>query len=99
MATVALTDPQIEERLVFVPGWTRAGDSLTKTYKFDHYLAGVAFANAVGVIAEGFNHHPDIDIRWKKVTVTFTTHDAGSKISEKDFLAAEAIETLKYPKG
>ena len=96
--TTALSDAKINEGLANLNGWSRAGDVLTKSFKFDSYLAGVAFASTVGVIAEGLNHHPDISIGWRRVTVSFTTHDAGNKISGKDMAAAQAIEAVGYPK-
>ena len=96
--TTALSDAKINEGLAKLNGWSRAGDVLTKSFKFDSYLAGVAFASTVGVIAEGLNHHPDISIGWRRVTVSFTTHDAGNKISGKDMAAAQAIEAVGYPK-
>ncbi len=96
--TTALSDAKINEGLAKLNGWSRAGDVLTKSFKFDSYLAGVAFASTVGVIAEGLNHHPDISIGWRRVTVSFTTHDAGNKISGKDMAAAQAIDAVGYPK-
>ncbi len=95
--TTALSDAQIDERLAALQDWSRDGEVLVKTFKFDSYLAGLAFASTVGVIAEGLNHHPDMSIGWRRVTVSFTTHDAGNKLSAKDFAAAEAIDALGYP--
>ncbi len=97
MAT-ALTEAEIMSGLAKLNGWQRDGDELVKSFKFDSYLAGVAFASTVGVIAEGMNHHPDMSIGWRRVTVSFTTHDAGSKLSAKDFAAAAAIDAVGYPK-
>lgn len=99
MATQALSDSDITQALADLPGWSREDDVLTKTYPFASYLAGVAFASAVGVVSEGLDHHPDLDIRWRKVTVRFSTHDAGNKITQKDVDAAAAVEALGYPKG
>lgn len=99
MATPALSDQEITERLSKLQGWQREGDMISKTYQLKSYTAGLAFASAVGTLAEALNHHPDMLITWKKVKVSFTTHDAGSKISHKDFGAAEAIEQLRYPAG
>ena len=53
----------------------------------------MAFVNSVAVIAENFNHHPDIDIRWNKVVLTLTTHSAGG-ITPLDFTLAKAIEEI-----
>lgn len=93
-----LTETQIAEMLPTLAGWERDGGSITKTYQLDSYMAGLAFASAVGTVCEGLGHHPDLYIGWKKVKVSFTTHDAGNALTEKDFKAAGAIEALHYPK-
>jgi 4a-hydroxytetrahydrobiopterin dehydratase len=96
----ALSDADISKHLGQLPGWERDGDKITKLFKLDTYLAGLAFASAVGTIAEGLDHHPDLLIGWRKVTVTFSTHSAGNKITSNDVEAAAAIEALPYkPKG
>lgn len=95
-----LSDDDIRQKLTAVPGWQRDGDKLQKLFKFDSYLAGIAFASTVGVIAEGFDHHPDIVIGWRKVTVSVNTHSSDNKITLMDFQLAEAIEALPYkPNG
>lgn len=99
MATPALNDAEITESLTQLHGWERDGDMLTRTFKFDSYMAGLAFASAAGTIAEGMDHHPDMTIGWRKVTISFTTHDAGSKITQKDVDAAAKIDALGYPKS
>lgn len=98
MPTPALSDAEIIESLSNLNNWERVGDTIIKTFKFDHYLSGLAFASTIGVIAEGLDHHPDMTIGWRKVTVSFTTHDAGHKLSTKDFAVAEAIDAVGYPK-
>ena len=98
MMTTPLNDAEIIERLQRLDGWTRDGDHLRKTFKLDTYLAGLALATAIGTICEGMNHHPDMTIGWRKVEVSFTTHDAGNKLSAKDFQAAEKIDALGYPR-
>lgn len=95
----ALSSEQIKQHLADLPGWEHVNDMLSKTYEFSSYLAGVAFASAVGTISEGMDHHPDMTILWRKVTVSYTTHDADSKVTEKDVKAAKAVEALGYPKG
>ena len=94
-----LSESEINARLNDLNGWTRDGDALVKTFQFDSYLAGVAFASTVGVISEGLNHHPDLSIGWRRVTVSYTTHDAGNQLSSKDFAAAAAIDAVGYPKS
>ena len=95
--TAALSDAQINDGLAKLNGWARVGDELTKEFRFDNYLAGLAFATSVGVIAEGLDHHPDLRIGWRRVNVSFTTHDAGNMLTAKDFAAAAAIDALNYP--
>ncbi len=92
----ALSDADVTKQLSVLPGWERDGDKIKKLFKLDSYLAGLAFASAVGVIAEGLDHHPDILIAWRKVTVSFSTHSADNKITSKDTEAAAAIEALPY---
>ena len=99
MTPTPLNENEITERLNRLPGWAREGDMLTKTFKLNSYAAGLAFACAVGTIADGFDHHPDMLITYKKVKVSFTTHSAGHKLTHKDFDAADAIESLKYLKA
>jgi 4a-hydroxytetrahydrobiopterin dehydratase len=98
MASIALTDAQITSGLESLTGWTRDGDTITKTYKLPTYAAGLMFACTIGAIAEGHDHHPDLYIGYKTVRVTFSTHDAGNKISQKDLDIARAINALPYPK-
>jgi 4a-hydroxytetrahydrobiopterin dehydratase len=97
MAT-ALSSDAIQTALESLDGWTFADDSISKTYEFKSYVEGLGFATTAGTLCEGMGHHPDIFIGWRKVTLTFTTHDAGSKITQKDIDAATAIEGIGFPK-
>lgn len=97
--TKALSEAEISAGLAELKGWSREEDTLVKEFRFDDYLAGLAFASSVGVIAEGLDHHPDLSIGWRRVHVSFTTHDAGNKLSAKDFAAAAAIDALGYPRS
>ena len=85
-----LDESQIRERLAAVPGWQRRGDEITRTWSFADFREAMAFVTRVALAAEAANHHPDIDIRYSKVTLTLTTHDA-SGLSAKDFALAETI--------
>jgi 4a-hydroxytetrahydrobiopterin dehydratase len=95
--TTALSDADISAQLADLAGWERDGDSISKIFSLDSYMAGLALATAIGTVCEGLNHHPDLMIGWRKVTVALTTHDAGHKISQKDIDAARKIEALGYP--
>jgi 4a-hydroxytetrahydrobiopterin dehydratase len=85
-----LSEAEIESRLRRVPGWTRAGDEIRRTFAFPDFAGSLAFVNRVGALAEAANHHPDVDIRYSKVTLALTTHDAGG-LTANDFDLAEKI--------
>ena len=89
----ALSDIEIQRALGALPGWSRKGDTLTKSYHFATFPAGIAFIARVAEIAESIAHHPDIDIRYTRVAFVLTTHDAGG-ITAKDLELAKAIEEL-----
>ena len=90
-----LNEVAIIERLQTLPGWEHHDGVIRKTFPMASYIAGAAFASAVATICEGFNHHPDtLCIGWKKVTVSFTTHDQGNVLTDNDFTVATAIENL-----
>ena len=86
-----LSDIAIQRELGGLTGWSRRGDALTRTYQFRNFADAMEFVNRVASIAEGANHHPDIDIRYSKVTLTLSTHDAGG-ITANDLNLAKAID-------
>lgn len=91
-----LSAQDIQAKLATLPGWSLndAGE-ITKTYVFQGFPQSLMFATAVGVLAEAAQHHPDILIRWNKVTLSLTTHDAGG-LTDKDFELARQIEALPH---
>ena len=88
-----LTSDQIKTSLASVPKWKQKGDAITRTFEFKNFPEAIKFVYAISVPAEKANHHPDIDIRWNKVTLVFSTHDAGG-LTEKDFSLAKQIDEL-----
>lgn len=62
MATTPLNPDELTAALTRLNGWVLVSDQLEKTFQFKSYLEGVAFASAVGVVAEGRDHHPDLFI-------------------------------------
>lgn len=91
-----LSDLEIQRALGGLPGWSRRGDALTKTYTFDKFANGISFVDRVAAAADDMDHHPDIDIRYTKVTMTLSTHDAGG-ITSSDLKLAEKIEGAVAP--
>ena len=88
-----LEDDQIVLALATVPDWNRQGDTIVCTFQFKDFPSAVKFVDAVAVAAEQAWHHPDIDIRWNKVTLVLTTHDAG-RLTQKDFDLARQFDQL-----
>jgi 4a-hydroxytetrahydrobiopterin dehydratase len=86
-----LDDDEISTRLGGLPGWEREGDEISKTFELPTFPEAIAFVTRIADRAEAANHHPDIDIRWRKVLVAFTTHDAGG-LTELDFELAHQVE-------
>jgi 4a-hydroxytetrahydrobiopterin dehydratase len=89
-----LSDDEITERLKNLPAWhaTEAdgASAITATFEFNDFADALAFVNQVGHEAEQINHHPDIDIRWNKVTLIQSTHAAGG-VTAADFEVAHAV--------
>lgn len=75
------------------PDWSWADDSITKTFEFNDFKEALEFVNKVGASAEEAGHHPDIDIRWNKVTLTLATHSEGG-LTEKDLSLAVRVDSL-----
>ena len=88
---VKVTEGRIAAVLTTLPGWLRQGDLIARTYEFADFPAAMKFVNAVATLAEQVQHHPDIDVRWNKVTLALTTHDAGG-LTEKDFALAREFD-------
>ncbi len=72
-----LTEEEITRQLADLPGWTREGDAITATYDAPDFPSAIRLVGEVGGTAEEMNHHPDIDIRWKKTTWRLSTHSEG----------------------
>ena len=88
-----LSAPEVKTALATVPDWKKKGATIARTYPFKDFPAAIKFVNAAAKLAEQAWHHPDIDIRWNKVTLTLTTHDAGG-LTEKDFDLAGKFDQL-----
>ena len=79
--------------LALVPDWQLSDGKIVRTFQFKDFPAAIKFVQTVATLAEQAWHHPDIDIRWNKVTLTLTTHDAGG-LTEKDFALARQFDRL-----
>jgi len=88
-----LSDDQIEAALRALPEWSHVADTIQRTYVFKDFLVSIRFVNAVAVEAERVQHHPDMLIRYSRVTMTLSTHDANG-ITQKDFALAKASDAI-----
>jgi 4a-hydroxytetrahydrobiopterin dehydratase len=86
-----LSDLEIRRALASLPGWSRKGEALNKTYSFARFADGIRFVQQVAEVADRMNHHPDIDIRYTNIAFSLSTHDAGG-ITQRDLELAAAIE-------
>jgi len=86
-----LSDDQVSARLPEIPEWERQGDEIVRSYRAPSFIEGIAFVQRVAELAEAANHHPDIDIRYRRVTFALVTHDAGG-ITQADLDLAAAID-------
>lgn len=92
-----LSSEEIAQRLTSLPQWLEVSDAIQRTYRFKDFRGSMRFVGAVAKAAEAASHHPDILIRYNKVTLTLSTHDA-SGITEKDFSLATTCDGL-FGKG
>lgn len=88
-----LSQTQIQIELQKLSVWKLAENEITKQFVFKDFIQAIGFINQVAILAEKFDHHPDIDIRWNKVTLRLSTHSAGG-LTEKDFILAKEIDKI-----
>ena len=88
-----LTETEIREHLVRVPGWERRGAEIRRTWAFADFGGSMAFVGRVAALAEAADHHPDIDIRYSMVTLVLSSHDAGG-LTDNDFILAARLDAL-----
>ena len=88
-----LSGADAQQKIKSLKGWTLDGDAIRKQFTFTGFPEAVAFVSRLVPEAEAADHHPDILINYKRVTLTYTTHDAGG-LTDKDFAGASAADRL-----
>jgi 4a-hydroxytetrahydrobiopterin dehydratase len=88
-----LSRPEIDARLKSLDGWTLEGEAIRKQYTFPSFPDAIAFVNRLAPKAEAADHHPDILINYRRVTLTYSTHSEGG-LTEKDFDGASMADRL-----
>jgi 4a-hydroxytetrahydrobiopterin dehydratase len=91
--TPLLAEADVTSALAELPGWTRAGGEIEKTFELASFPDAIAFVVRIGFHAEAADHHPDLDVRWRKVRVALTTHDSGG-LTALDIELARRIEEV-----
>ena len=84
---------EAEQRIKALAGWRLEGDEIRKAYVFTDFLAAIAFVNRIAPEAQAADHHPDILINYKRVTLTYSTHSEGG-LTDKDFAGAAMADRL-----
>ncbi len=93
MERTVLAERDVKEQLKTLNAWVLDGKTIRKTFTMKDFVHAMGFVNSVALLAEKINHHPDIDIRWNKVTLVLSTHSAGG-ITEFDISLATMIDAL-----
>lgn len=89
-----LDEAALSELLASGSGWTREGETLTKTFRMKGWKDAIAFVDRIALAAEELDHHPDIHLeRYRNVRVVITTF-ATKKLSDADVALARRIDTL-----
>jgi 4a-hydroxytetrahydrobiopterin dehydratase len=91
MAT--LSSDEIGRRMKTLNGWTLKGDAIVKQFTFSGFPQAVEFVNRLVPEAEAADHHPDILINYKRVTLTYATHSEGG-LTDKDFAGAQMADRV-----
>ena len=88
-----LSSSEAAQRLTQLAGWTLDGDAIRKQYTFSDFPAAIAFVNRLAPEVERADHHPDILINYKRVTLTYSTHSEGG-LTDKDFTGARMADRV-----
>jgi 4a-hydroxytetrahydrobiopterin dehydratase len=86
-----LSEQQIQQALQELPGWHHEDDKLKTTIKFESFKEAISFIVRMAFHAEQMQHHPDLSNSYNRVDIALTSHDSGSKVTEKDIELAKAI--------
>lgn len=88
---VTLTSTELRAALAGLGGWVADGPAISRTFTCPSFPEAMAFAGRIAAYAESMDHHPDLLISYRKVTVTWSTHSAGG-VTEKDISGARATD-------
>jgi 4a-hydroxytetrahydrobiopterin dehydratase len=89
-----LNKDQIDSMLSKCKQWRFESDQLKKTYRFESFREAIEFVVRISHQAEEQDHHPEIYNCYDRVEISMSTHDAGNKVTKKDFELARAIDSV-----
>ena len=89
-----LSQEDVDQRMKGLSGWTLQGDEIRKQYTFKNFPEAIAFVNRLAPEAEAADHHPDIEINYKRVALTYSTHSEGG-LTDKDFTGAAMADRVR----
>jgi 4a-hydroxytetrahydrobiopterin dehydratase len=90
---MAMAQDEVTVRLRDYPGWQAQGDALVRQYTFPSFPDAIIFVTRLAFYAEASDHHPDLLVRYRKVTVTWSTHSEGG-VTERDFTGIEQADRV-----
>ena len=93
MAGGRLSDKEIQDKLTALPGWKQDGDALVRQFTLASFPDAIAFTTRLAFDAQEADHHPDITISYKRVTVRWSTHDAGG-VTDKDLAGVAQTDKI-----
>jgi 4a-hydroxytetrahydrobiopterin dehydratase len=88
-----LSQADVDQRMRDLRGWTLQGDEIVKEYTFKNFPEAIAFVSRLAPEAEAADHHPDILVNYKRVTLTYSTHSEGG-LTDKDFAGAAMADRV-----
>jgi len=88
-----LSEGEIQQALQKLPGWSRNGNTIERTFQFGNFVQAMDFVNQIAEAAETLNHHPDIYISYGKVTLALVSHDSGG-VTQRDIRMAGKINEI-----
>ncbi|MDT0436084.1 MULTISPECIES: 4a-hydroxytetrahydrobiopterin dehydratase [Streptomyces] len=90
----ALSQQEIDARLADLPGWSAEGDRLTREYRLDSHFAAAAMVVHIARVQDELDHHSDLTLGYRSVTLSVTTHSAGGAVTERDVQLARRVQAL-----
>lgn len=99
MSAEPLSPTETARRLESLPGWTREGDRITRTFRLPSHFAAAALTVHIAAIQEELNHHSDLTLGYNTVALSVHTHDAGGALTEKDFALAARVASAAPAHG